>query len=549
MSGYARAWSIGLLGLEGTPVRVEAHMAAGLAKFTLIGLPDSVLSEARDRVRAATMNSAVPWPSSVLTVSLSPAWLPKQGSGFDLAVAVAVLRAAGAVDAAAMPAAVFLAELGLDGRVRPIRGVLPCVLAAARAGLSPVFVAEANAAEAAQVPGVEVTALRSLRHLVALATGRQAPGDPPEDDPPGGVGDGLRRTFGSHAGAAGPGGLNGPHDPHRPDAPPGPPPDLAEVLGQYEARRALEISAAGRHHLFLCGAPGAGKTMLAERLPGIMPPLGLEASLEVSAIHSLSGSLGPARPLISTPPFCCVHHTATVAAMVGGGSGQVRPGAISRAHHGVLFLDEAPEFGRAVLDALREPIESGRVEIARAGATARFPARFLMVAAANPCPCGRARTEQAADCSCTPRQRVSYLGRISGPLFDRIDLRVDVAPVGPAELLDAARGGTAGENTQTVADRVLAARDRAGHRLADTPWTCNADVPGHVLRNTWRLPAEALECAHRALRAGALTARGLDRVVRVAWTVADLAGLSRPDQTCVDTALGLRLGAYLPSIA
>lgn len=536
MSGYARAWSVALLGLEGTPVRVEAHTAAGLAKFTLIGLPDSVLSEARDRVRAATMNSAVPWPSAVLTVSLSPAWLPKQGSGFDLAVAVAVLRAVGAVDAAAMPGAVFLAELGLDGRVRPIRGVLPSVLAAARSGLGPVFVAEANAAEAGQVPGVEVVPLRSLRHLVALSTGRQTPGDPPEDDIAGAAGSG--RVDGTGADGLPASGTAA-----------GPPPDLSEVLGQYEARRALEISAAGRHHLFLCGAPGAGKTMLAERLPGIMPQLDLDASLEVSAIHSLSGALGPARPLISTPPFCAVHHTATVAAMVGGGSGQVRPGAISRAHHGVLFLDEAPEFGRAVLDALREPIESGRVEIARASGTARFPARFLLVAAANPCPCGRSGTGQSARCTCTSRQRVSYLGRISGPLLDRIDLRVDVAPVGPAQLLDSARGGLAGESSEVVAARVAQARRRAAHRLAGTPWTCNAEVPGQVLRNAWRLPDEALECAHQALHAGVLTARGLDRVVRVSWTVADLSGLPRPDRTSVETALGLRLGSFPPGAA
>jgi magnesium chelatase family protein len=533
MSGYGRAWSVGLLGLEGTPVRVEAHTVAGLAKFTLVGLPDSALSEARDRVRAATMNSEVPWPSAVVTVSLSPAWLRKQGSGFDLAVAVAVLRASGALDTASLPNAVFLAELGLDGRVRPIRGVLPCVLTAARAGLGPIFVAEANAAEAAQVPGIEITALRSLRHLVALATGEPAPGDTPND-----LADDL--ADGSTGSASG----------GRPDdANPAPPPDLTEVLGQYEARRALEISAAGRHHLFLCGAPGAGKTMLAERLPGILPPLGLDAALEVSAIHSLSGALGPARPLISTPPFCAVHHTATVAAMVGGGSGQVRPGAISRAHHGILFLDEAPEFGRAVLDALREPLESGQVEIARAGGTARFPARFLLVAAANPCPCGRAQTKQAADCVCSPRQRIAYLGRISGPLFDRIDLRVDVAPVGPGELLDAAGGGLTGESTAVVAARVAEARARAARRLVGTPWSHNAEVPGQVLRSTWPLPADALESAQQALQAGVLTARGLDRVVRIAWTVADLAGLGRPDRSAVDTALGLRLGSYVRSAA
>jgi magnesium chelatase family protein len=516
MPGFGRAWSIGLQGVRGTPIEVEAYCAAGLPKFTLIGLPDSVLSEARDRVRAATLSSGLEWPQSVVTVSLSPAWIKKQGSGFDVAIAFAILRATGAVRASALPDAVFIAELGLDGRLRPIRGVLPCVLSAARAGLTSVFVAEPNAAEAEQVPGTTVTGLRSLRQLAALANGDPVPQEPPcEPD----------------------------HVP--PDEPPaddtGYEPDLAEVLGQYEARRALELSAAGGHHLFMCGAPGSGKTMLARRLPGILPPLDSEAALEVSSIHSLSGTLSPDRPLIGRPPFCAVHHSATVASMVGGGGLQIRPGAVSRAHRGVLFLDEAPEFGRAVLDSLREPIEAGEVAIARASGIARFPARFLLVAAANPCPCGRAGSP-AANCVCEPRQRIGYLAKISGPLLDRIDLRVDVAPVGPAELLDAACGGQAGESSKAVAERVAQARERAGRRLAGTRWTCNAEVPGQVLRNRWPLGSGALTSAERALNAGVLSARGLDRVIRVAWTVADLAGADYPDRSAVDTALGFRLG-------
>ena len=523
MTGYGRAWAVGLLGLRGTPVEVEAYAAAGLPKFTLIGLPDSVLSEARDRVRAAALNSGLDWPQAVLTVSLSPAWIRKQGSGFDLAIAFAVLRAAGAIRPSALPGAVFIAELGLDGRVRPVRGVLPCAAAAVRAGLTSVFVAEANLAEAAQVPGVEASGLRSLRQLVALANGDPVPGDPPGEA------------------------QLAPPDGAAPDAA-GPLPDLAEVLGQYEARRALELSAAGGHHLFLCGTPGSGKTMLAERLPGILPPLEPSAALEVSAVHSLTGTLPPDRPLITRPPFCAVHHSATVAAMVGGGSGQLRPGAVSRAHRGVLFLDETPEFGRSVLDALREPIESGEVAIARASGVARFPARFLLVAAANPCPCGRAGS-QSAVCVCAPRQRAGYLARISGPLLDRIDLRVDVAPVGAADLLDAAAGGLSGEPTAVVAARVAAARDRAAHRLTATPWAANAQVPGQYLRNNWPLSVDALGTAERALRAGVLTARGLDRVIRIAWTLADLAGADRPDRAAVDTALGFRLGTDTPVIA
>ncbi|HEY3869364.1 MAG TPA: YifB family Mg chelatase-like AAA ATPase [Actinocrinis sp.] len=533
MRGYGRARAMGLLGLLGTPITVEAYAAPGLPRFALVGLPDGALSESRDRVRAAVLASGLGWPQAALTVSLSPAWIRKQGSGFDLAIALAVLRAAGEVPARATsrhPAqlgttptsvtvphdAVFIAELGLDGRVRPVRGVLPCALAAVRAGLPRIFTAEANADEAAQVPGADVTGLRSLRQLAALANGLPVPDEAPGDA------DGVP-----------------PDGPPAPDS--GTEPDLAEVLGQRHARRALEISAAGGHHLFLCGAPGAGKTMLAKRLPGILPPLDPEAALEVSSVHSLAGTLPDHPPLITRPPFCSVHHSATVASMVGGGSGVMRPGAVSRAHRGVLFLDEAAEFQRPVLDALREPIESGEVTIARAAGIAHFPARFLLVAAANPCPCGRAG-DPGALCNCAPRQRAAYLARISGPLLDRIDLRVDVAPVGPGELLDAASGGLAAESTAQVAERVVQARLRAARRLGGTPWRSNAEVPGAVLRSRWPLRIGSLAGAEGALRTGVLSARGLDRVIRVAWTVADLAGLDRPGRAEIDTALAFRLG-------
>lgn len=527
MRGYGRARAMGLLGLLGTPITVEAYAAPGLPRFALVGLPDGALSESRDRVRAAVLASGLGWPQAALTVSLSPAWIRKQGSGFDLAVALAVLRASGEVPSGQqLPAqlssnavphdAVFIAELGLDGRVRPVRGVLPRALAAVRAGLSRIFTAEANAAEAAQVPGAEVTGLRSLRQLAALAGGFPVPDEPPGDA-----------------------------DSVPPDCAPeqdgGTEPDLAEVLGQLQARRALEISAAGGHHLFLRGSPGAGKTMLAKRLPGILPPLDAEAALEVSSVHSLAGTLPDDPPLITRPPFCSVHHSATVASMVGGGSGVMRPGAVSRAHRGILFLDETAEFQRPVLDALREPIESGEVTIARAAGIARFPARFLLVAAANPCPCGRAG-DATALCTCAPRQRAAYLARISGPLLDRIDLRVDVAPVGPGELLDAASGGLAAESTAQVAGRVAQARARAARRLGGTPWQSNAEVPGAVLRSRWPLRIGSLAGAEGALRTGVLSARGLDRVIRVAWTVADLAGLDRPGRAEIDAALAFRLG-------
>lgn len=521
MAGYGRAAAVALLGMSGVLVRAEAVLTAGLPRFNLIGLPDAGLNESRDRVRAALANSEVAWPQAALTVALAPATIRKQGSSFDLAIAIAVLRADGKVmSSGAAGDAVFIAELGLDGSVRPVRGVLPAVLAAARAGHTAVCVAEANAAEASQVSGVEVTGVRSLRQAMAYANGQPLPEEPSPE----------ARPHGEIAAVA---------------APAAHVPDLADVLGQFEARLALEVSATGGHHLFLCGAPGSGKTMLAERLPGLLPPLGEREALEVTAVHSLAGTLHPDKPLIRRPPFCAVHHSASAGALVGGGSGVLRPGAVSRAHHGVLFLDEAPEFGRYALDALREPIESGEVVIARSSGSATFPARFLLVAAANPCPCGRAMSPNGV-CTCSPRNRVSYLGRISGPLLDRIDLRVDVCPVGPAELLSAAVGGQAAESTAVVAARVGEARQRAAARLKDTPWRLNAHVPARYLRAHWPVSAESLEGAERALLSGVLTARGLDRVLRVAWTLADLAGRDRPGRAEMDTALGFRLAALLP---
>jgi len=529
VKGYGRAWAVALLGLRGILVDVEAHIVPGLARFALIGLPDSVLSESRDRVRAAIANSGFAWPQAAVTVSLSPAWVRKSGSGFDLAIAAALLRAMAELRPSASPQAVFMAELSLDGRVRPVHGVLPSAVAAASAGHDLIFSAEANAAEAGQVPGLTVAGIRSLRQLAAWVNQTPMPGEPEVeiDQPP----VDSRAQGGTDLAL-----------------------DLSQVLGQYEARQGLELSAAGGHHLFLCGPPGSGKTMLAERLPGLLPSLDTAAALEVSSVHSLTGTLPVGQPLITRPPFCAVHHSATAAAMIGGGSGQLRPGAVSRAHRGVLFLDEAPEFGRDVLESLREPIESGEVEIARAAGTARFPAQFLLILAANPCPCGRAGggltksvragagTARNLGCVCAPRARIGYLAKLSGPLMDRIDLRVDVAPVGPGDLLAAAAGGPGGESTAAVAARVAEARARAGKRLADTPWRCNAQVPGQVLRSRWPISTDALATAEQALRIGALTARGLDRVIRVAWTIADLAGVDRIDRHSVDSALGFRLG-------
>ena len=498
-----RAWSIGLIGLDGHVVEVEADLAAGIPAFVLIGLPDTTMQEARDRVRAAVVNSGRAWPQKRITLALSPAALPKRGSAFDLAMAVAVLVASEALPAAAGEGSVLLGELSLDGRVRPVPGVLPAAFTAARAGVRRLVVPAANVAEAALVPGLDVVGVADLPALLAFLTGAAAEVTRP----------GEREV------TAGAGGSEL---------------DLADVLGQAHARRCLEVAAAGGHNVFFLGPPGAGKTMLAERLPTILPRLEGDAALEVSAIHSVAGTLPPDAPLITVPPFRAPHHTSTLPALVGGGSGVARPGEVSLANRGVLFLDEAPEFPAGHLDALRQPLETGTITLARSGGVARYPARFMLVLAANPCPCSAAGKKDR-DCTCPAGVRRRYLGRLSGPLLDRLDIRVDVGGVTRTELVSGA-----GEPSAAVLDRVLAARERMAFRYRDTPWTTNGEVPGRELRSRWPLPADALAPAHAAVDTGRLSARGLDRVVRVAWTLADLEGRAVPGASHVRRAVALR---------
>jgi magnesium chelatase family protein len=502
----ARTWAVALTGIAGHLIAVEADLAAGLPGTTVIGMGDAAVTQARDRIRAAVLNSGQRWPDRRITLALSPAALPKRGAGYDIALAVAVLAAAGAVPAAAAGDAVLIGELGLDGQVRPVRGVLPALLAARAMGRERAIVPAGNLAEAALATGMTVWGAASLADLVASFKGEVQALIPGVASPR------TRDRVG---------------------------PDLADVLGQPEARLALEFAAAGGHHLAMIGPPGAGKTMLATRLPSVLPPLDDEQALEVTAVHSVAGVLDEGTPLVTRPPFVDPHHSASLAAVVGGGSAHIRPGSVSLAHRGVLFLDEAPEFRPSVLDALRQPMESGAVLLARASGAVRYPARFQLILAANPCPCAAAKD---VDCTCAAQVRRRYLGRLSGPLMDRIDIRVDLAALDPATLTEP---GGAGESSAAVGERVLLARDRAAARWRGTPWRCAAEVPGATVRRSWRPDRLEAELLNRAVRTGRLTGRGYDRVLRLALTAADLAGRDRPSTADVATALALRCGEAL----
>ncbi|MEU0500487.1 YifB family Mg chelatase-like AAA ATPase [Nocardia sp. NPDC005998] len=492
------AYSVAVTGVDGQLVEIEADIGQGLPSVHLVGLPDTALQESRDRVRSAVANTGEKWPDGRVILALSPATLPKIGSVYDLALAVAVLDAAGAIPSDRLGKTVLLGELALDGRVRRVRGILPAVIAARNAGWSRVIVPESALAEAGLVDGIEVFGAASLRTVVAWLRGEGALVEP----------NGILPDTGRYGG------------------------DLSEVVGQDEARWALEVAAAGGHHLLLTGPPGIGKTMLAQRLPGLLPPLTESEALEVTAIHSVAGALSDDHPLITMPPFVAPHHSTSASAMVGGGSGTARPGAVSRAHRGVLFLDECAEIGTKVLEAMRTPLEEGEVRIARRDGVARYPARFQLVLAANPCPCAPARD---VDCICPPLARRRYLGKLSGPLMDRIDLWVQMHGQSGASFAAAEA-----ESSAVVRGRVAAARQAAVHRWRDFGWATNAEVPGHILRQRFRLPSEATAPVEAALRLGRLSARGADRAIRVAWTICDLRGADLPGAQDVLAALNFR---------
>lgn len=520
---WASARTVSLIGAEGHVIEVQVDVSQGVVATSLVGRPDVAINEARDRCRSAVLNSRYDWPSTRrITISLSPADIPKRGPHFDLAIAIGVLAASDPdFPRPVLDGAVFLGELGLDGRIRCVPGVLPMTMAAAARGIRRVYVPEPQAEEAALVPDVEVCGLRSLRQLVAVLTGTEVPDAPPVEPM---TDHALLSWRGETAGDE---------------------VDLADVRGMADPRYALEVSAAGGHSLLLSGPKGSGKTTLAERLPTLLPDLSPDEALEVTAIASLAGILPRDGRLASRPPFRAPHHSATRAAVLGGGTGRVRPGEVSKAHLGVLFLDEFPFFAVDIIEGLRQPLESGQVSVARGEEEATYPARAIVVFACNPCKCGGfsgAAAESTCRCGTTELRR--YRNRVSGPVADRVDITRHVERASDWQRQDQLE---LPESSATVRARVAAARARQAARLAGTPWRLNAHVPGPTLTRQWPLPGPVARRLADEVAAGRLTHRGATRVHRLAWTVADLRALDRPGADELDTALQLRTGVPLSS--
>lgn len=502
----ASSWSVALSGIEGAMVEVEAALGGGLPRVKVVGLPDASLNEAKERVKAAVVASGYDFPQVLLTINLSPAGLPKHGTHFDLAIAAATLACTAKLPAERVRRFVYLGELSLNGKVRRVRGILPALLAASRAGFEKAVVPAGQVGEAHLVPGLEIWPVSHLGDLQDVVAGR-----PPRTDLAEEAADGRPQDRGL---------------------------DLSDVHGHADGRWVMEVAAAGRHHVYLHGSPGVGKTMLAERLPGILPELSPQEAVEVSAIHSLAGVDIGSR-LLTRAPYADPHHNCTMASLIGGGR-EIRPGSISLAHRGVLFLDEAPEFGAKLLDSLRTPLEGGEVTIARANQQVRYPARFQLVLAANPCSCGNAGVV-GRECTCLPMQVRRYQERLSGPILDRIDIRHQMLPLKRAFLGEAVETP---ESSSAVLQRVLEARARQQARLRETPWSTNGEVPGAYLRKHLPLPSD-LGPLERALARGSLSHRGLDKVLRLAWTVADLTGRETISPANLRVAMQMRQGEAL----
>ncbi|MGH2681871.1 MAG: YifB family Mg chelatase-like AAA ATPase [Actinomycetota bacterium] len=504
---YARANAVAVVGIRGYPVAVEAHVGRGLPALYLTGLPGAAVQDARERVRPAVENSGLEWPLRRVTVNLSPADLRKEGPGFDLPIAIAVLAATAQVPRDRLAGCSLAGELSLRGAIVRTSGILAVADAAARAGVGAVVVPEANASEAGLVEGIEVVGAPSLAKVVEYLRGQWTSAPPPPPGP---------RSLPSDV-------------------------DFGEVRGQGEARRALEVAAAGGHNVLMVGSPGAGKTMLARRLPTILPAMARDEELEVTRLHSVAGLLGTGIGLVDRRPFRSPHHSISPAGLLGGGSGLIRPGEVSLASHGVLFLDEVTEFRRDALEGLRQPIEDGRVVVVRASGAVEFPARFTLVAAANPCPCGF-DGDPRRRCRCLPNRVESYRQRLSGPLLDRIDIRLRIPRLSRAELL----GSELAESSATIRGRVEEARERQRRRFRDLPFRCNAEMSGAIARRVAGLTSAAETALANAVDRYSLTGRGFDRALKVARTVADLSGSDAVDLPHLLEALSFR-GRVSPS--
>ncbi|MFB3853654.1 MAG: YifB family Mg chelatase-like AAA ATPase [Vicinamibacterales bacterium] len=497
--------SAAVFGVDAQAVHVEVDVSYGFPHFTMVGLPDASVRESRDRVRAAIRNSDFEFPPYRITVNLAPADVRKAGASFDLPIALGVLAASGAIERRLVDDLVLVGELSLDGSIQATRGVLPVAVAARREGLSGLLLPTANAAEALVVGSLRVYAVESLREAVQALNNPDAV--VPVSRPP----ESLRAAAETDV-------------------------DFSDVRGQAMAKRALEIAAAGGHNVLMSGPPGAGKTMLARRLPGLLPLLSFDEALEATSIHSVAGVLPPGVGLLTARPFRAPHHTISDVALVGGGTFP-RPGEISLAHHGVLFLDEMPEFDRRVLEVLRQPLEEGKITIARAARSATFPCRFMLVGAMNPCPCGLLG-DGVRVCRCTPPEIQRYRARLSGPLRERIDLVVDV-PALPLEALTGPAAGT--EGTAQVRARVIEARARQAARLSGEGCTVNADLQGRAIWRYCRPDAAGLRLLESAFVRLGLSARACDRVLKVSRTIADLAGSERVTADHVAESLQYRL--------